>query len=67
MGLGAGKSVNPRKNQRKEILKGIDKDVNDFMKDFEEQKSHALASVSNLSSADEMLSSVSGATVDSKI
>jgi len=61
MGLGAGKSFNPHKKQRKEILKGIDADVNNFMKDFEEHKSHALASV------DDLLSSASGATVDSKI
>ena len=31
MGLGNGKSINPHKKQRKEILKNIDHDVNQFM------------------------------------
>ena len=68
MGLGPGKSINPLKKQRKEMLKDIDLDVNQFMKEFEEQKSHAIASCNNLTSAaDDLLSSVSGVTADSKI
>ena len=44
MGLGPATSVNHLKKQRKDMLKDIDKDVNSFMKDFEEQKSLAMAS-----------------------
>ena len=43
MGLGGGLSINPMKKQRKQIMKDIDMDVNQFMKDFEETKSHAMA------------------------
>ena len=68
MGLGPGKSINPMKKQRKDIMKDIDKDVHQFMKDFEEQKSSAIASVSNLTSAaDDLISSASAVSTDSKI
>ena len=49
-------------------MKDIDKDVHQFMKDFEEQKSSAIASVSNLTSAaDDLISSASAVSTDSKI
>ena len=68
MGLGAGKSINPMKKQRKDIMKNIDQDVHQFMKDFEEQKSSALASASNISSAaDDLLSQASAVSTDQKI
>ena len=61
MGLGGGLSINPMKKQRKQIMKDIDMDVNQFMKDFEETKSHAMAQVSDTAS------SISSMTTDSKI
>ena len=49
-------------------MKDIDKDVHQFMNDFEEQKSSAIASVSNLTSAaDDLISSASAVSTDSKI
>ena len=64
MGLGNGKAINPMKRQIKDIMKNIDQDVHQFMKDFEEQKTSAIASVSNLTSAADEASAIS---TDSKI
>ena len=68
MGMGNGKNINVHKNQRKAMLKNIESDVTQFMKDFEETKSLALESAANLTSAqDDAMSSVSGVTANSKI
>jgi len=60
MGMGPGIVVNHKKKQRKEMMKDIDMDVNQFMKDFEETKKAATA-------FDDSASQMSGLTNDSKI
>ncbi len=43
MGMGAGIQINPKKKQARAMMKDINKDVNQFMKDFEETKKAATA------------------------
>ncbi len=38
MGMGPGIQINPKKKQTRAMMKDINKDVNQFMKDFEETK-----------------------------
>ena len=43
MGMGPGIQINPKKKQARAMMKDINKDVNQFMKDFEETKKAATA------------------------
>jgi len=63
MGLGAGKSINHQKKQRKEMLKDIEQDVKQFMTDFAQHKEIANAFDDSASA----VSGISGMSKDSKI